>query len=355
MRDKAVYNKIRALPRMSWSPHNLYNLWSRSFGRGAAETDFTRTFDTLFKQRWKAKRFVRGYHGDFIGETKFKRWYLPASLPDVRARRKVGSNPSPYDTGLAQQAERRKDVAKDEAMRAKHEEDGGNTPVGSLFLSELEKRLDVVIFRSCLAPSVYHARHIIIRGAIKLNGKEHTNPNTRMNPGDMVSVDPTAIPFLREDALKDTWTYGSILGTGRAANPQSASEAADTDTDASDDESQGPEDPFTHASTPPDAKSEQTTPCSITSPNGSVFHLPPYASPFLFIPAYLEVNFPTCSTVYVRHPTARPGYSEVPTPYDADGEVIRLAWEWYSRIRPRMRSKRNIYMSPDRTHGAWPL
>ncbi|KAG0697862.1 hypothetical protein DFH29DRAFT_878396 [Suillus ampliporus] len=43
--------------------------------------------------------------------------------------------------------------------------------------------------------------------------------------------------------------------------------------------------------------------------------------------------------IYVRHPTARSGYSEIPTPYDADGEVIRLAWEWYSKMRPRTRSK----------------
>ena len=77
------------------------------------------------------------------------------------------------------------------------------------------------------------------------------------------------------------------------------------------------------------------------------FHLPDYATPFIFTPAYLEVSFPTCSTVYLRHPTARPGYSEVPTPYDADGEVVRLAWEWYSKVRPRMRSKRQLARMPE--------
>jgi len=68
------------------------------------------------------------------------------------------------------------------------------------------------------------------------------------------------------------------------------------------------------------------------------FNLPEFASPFLFIPPFLEVSFATCSTVYVRHPTAGPGRSEVPTPYDADGEIMRLAWEWYlgnSRRRTR--------------------
>lgn len=69
------------------------------------------------------------------------------------------------------------------------------------------------------------------------------------------------------------------------------------------------------------------------------FYLPEYASPWLYIPAYIEVSFKTCSAIYVRHPTARPGYSEIPTPYDADGAVIRYAWEWYVQRRPRMRSQ----------------
>ena len=77
------------------------------------------------------------------------------------------------------------------------------------------------------------------------------------------------------------------------------------------------------------------------------FRLPAYASPFIFIPAYLEVSFPTCSVIYMRHPTARPGYSEIPTPYDADGEVVRLAWEWYSKVRPRNRSKRQFAREPE--------
>ena len=89
--------------------------------------------------------------------------------------------------------------------------------------------------------------------------------------------------------------------------------------------------------------------CSSSSRDvgGSAFQLPDYATPSLFIPAYLEVSFPACSTIYLRHPTARPGYSEIPTPYDADGEVVRLAWEWYAKVRPRMRSKRQLSRMPD--------
>jgi hypothetical protein len=61
------------------------------------------------------------------------------------------------------------------------------------------------------------------------------------------------------------------------------------------------------------------------------FTLPAYASPFLFIPPYLEVSFRLCTSVYIRHPTSGPGYCEIPTPWDADGEVMKLAWEWYTK------------------------
>lgn len=77
------------------------------------------------------------------------------------------------------------------------------------------------------------------------------------------------------------------------------------------------------------------------------FYLPTYASPWLFIPAFIEVSFQTCTAIYVRHPTARPGYSEIPTPYDADGALIRYAWEWYVQRRPRMRSKKQLLRMPE--------
>lgn len=66
----------------------------------------------------------------------------------------------------------------------------------------------------------------------------------------------------------------------------------------------------------------------------------PYATPwrprdwmsaFVFVPRYLEVHHRICSAVYLRHPVARPGYAEVPTPYG--DEVNGLAFNWYLRRR----------------------
>ena len=77
------------------------------------------------------------------------------------------------------------------------------------------------------------------------------------------------------------------------------------------------------------------------------FKLPAYASPWIFVPAYIEPQYSVCSAIYLRHPTARPGYSEIPTPWDADGEVVRFAWEWYARRRPRIRSRSQRAREPE--------
>lgn len=69
-------------------------------------------------------------------------------------------------------------------------------------------------------------------------------------------------------------------------------------------------------------------------------HSKPYATPwrpreymsaFAFIPRYLEVNQNICAAVYLRHPVARPGTAEVPTPF---GESISTpAYGWYLKKR----------------------
>jgi hypothetical protein len=142
----------------------------------------------------------------------------------------------------------------------------------------------------------------------------------------MVSVDPKVISFLRPKA------------------PSAEAEMSSEELVA--------EELKTEQSVPTEAPekkggSSQAHSGSVSDEGLTPFNLPAYASPFIFVPAYLEVSFATCSVVYVRHPTARPGYSEIPTPYDADGEVVRLAWEWYSKVRPRNRSKRQLAREPE--------
>lgn len=140
----------------------------------------------------------------------------------------------------------------------------------------------------------------------------------------MVSVNPKVIPFLQPK------TTSTEISSEELAVEELENEPSDS-----------VEEPV-----PVESSQAQDT-SSVKDKSLSPFNLPAYASPFIFVPAYLEVSFATCSVVYVRHPTARPGYSEIPTPYDADGEVVRLAWEWYSKVRPRNRSKRQLAREPE--------
>lgn len=138
---------------------------SKGSASGPDETTFKRTFLTLFQQRWKAKRLVRGYHGDYIGEKKFKKWYLPELIPDVRPRR-------PMDRTIETMkiANRSKEAVALDKTAKKEDEEFARSPVGSLMFIEIEKRIDTIVFRACLTTSVYQARHLVLAGRVKLNG-----------------------------------------------------------------------------------------------------------------------------------------------------------------------------------------
>jgi hypothetical protein len=56
-----------------------------------------------------------------------------------------------------------------------------------------------------------------------------------------------------------------------------------------------------------------------------------YMAPFAFVPRYLEVNHTVCSAVYLRHPVARMGLAEVPSPFPL--ETGNLAFSYYLRRR----------------------
>lgn len=108
---------------------------------------------------------VRAYHGDFINEKIFKRWYLPETLPDVRPRRAVAGDDKEQLAQFAKRKQREMDY--EEEVKVK-----GMAPVGSLMFSEVERRIDVFLFRCCFVHSVYEARRLVIHGDVLLNGKK---------------------------------------------------------------------------------------------------------------------------------------------------------------------------------------
>ncbi|EMC96829.1 hypothetical protein BAUCODRAFT_148375 [Baudoinia panamericana UAMH 10762] len=75
----------------------------------------------------------------------------------------------------------------------------------------------------------------------------------------------------------------------------------------------------------------RANPLDVTRPYATPWKPREWMSAFAFIPRYLEVNQNVCSAVYLRHPVARPGLAEVPTPFA--GETVGLAFNWYLRRR----------------------
>lgn len=221
------------------------------------------------------------------------------------------------------------------------------------------------------------SRHVHTPGAhtrATLTHAQCSNPNTLLNPGDIFTVDPSAIPFLRPAPAADTTPLSegessdAVAETVEAEAAESGAPADTTDTtkpvesaeSAGSAESASSEPAESAETSESGSGSTADTPSTSTSPSPSPsapapspaptshFTLPPYAAPHIFVPAYLLPSYLTCSAVYVRHPTARPGYSEIPSPFDAGGELMSLGWEWFSKNAPRMRGRRERWLGPER-------
>ncbi len=74
----------------------------------------------------------------------------------------------------------------------------GNTPDN--LIHALESRLDAVVLRGGLAPTIYAARQLVSHGHILVNGKRVTYPAYVIHPNDVVSVKPSSrqIPVVVE-------------------------------------------------------------------------------------------------------------------------------------------------------------
>lgn len=81
---------------------------------------------------------------------------------------------------------------------------------------------------------------------------------------------------------------------------------------------------------------DEQNPFDETKPYATPWRPRPYMSAFAFVPRYLEVNFDVCAAVYLRHPVARKGMAEVPTPFSY--LTSQLAHNWYLERGPRERA-----------------
>ncbi|KAG5927714.1 hypothetical protein E4U42_001919 [Claviceps africana] len=74
-------------------------------------------------------------------------------------------------------------------------------------------------------------------------------------------------------------------------------------------------------------KFDEENPIDDTKPYATPWRPRPFMSAFAFIPRYLEVNPNICAAVYLRHPVARKGMAEVPTPFSY--LTSQLTHNWY--------------------------
>ncbi|EST09126.1 RNA-binding S4 domain protein [Kalmanozyma brasiliensis GHG001] len=381
MRKAKVFSHETIMPRMSWSPRNLYNLLARStVPFHSSQTTFTKTSLTMYQQRWRSKRFLRAYHGDWIPEKRFKRWFLPTDLPSFVppqvSASSSASSAGPRRGGLFDKAlqARRSDGAPfteekegyANVTQQKVVEEMDAMPTASLFMRDVERRLDVVVFRSCFARSAYESRSMVVQGKVKVNGVKCSNPNHLLQPGDLINVEPAAVPMLSKELAKKASAQkvnDAVTGEADAteaaeaadaeaaeSNEGGSSEATTTEATASSSEAASSDKPAESSpSTSSDrGKAKETE--KVLPPGVLPFTLPDYAAPFLFIPPYLEVSFTTCSAIYVRHPTIVPSRTstdgktrwtfrtDLPSPYPAGGELYSMAWEHYTRNAPRTRA-----------------
>ena len=100
-----------------------------------------------YAKQMRAKQTLKGYYGN-IGEKKFHKYYAEA-----------------------------------DNMK-------GDTPENLIGL--LERRLDAVVYRAKLAPTVFSSRQLINHGHIYVNGKRVKIPSYRVNPGDVITVSEKA-------------------------------------------------------------------------------------------------------------------------------------------------------------------
>ncbi len=68
------------------------------------------------------------------------------------------------------------------------EAQGSREPAGLVLLRLLEQRLDNVVFRLSLAPTIPAARQMIVHGHIAVDGRKTDRPSYRVKPGQEVGV-----------------------------------------------------------------------------------------------------------------------------------------------------------------------
>ena len=73
------------------------------------------------------------------------------------------------------------------------------------FVSFLESRLDVILFRSCFVSSMYKSRQLISHGSVSVNGKVVRNPGTNLTQLDIIEIDANLFKNESKSSYLNLW------------------------------------------------------------------------------------------------------------------------------------------------------
>lgn len=76
---------------------------------------------------------------------------------------------------------------------------------GDNLMQVLESRLDALVLRAGMAPTIYAARQYVTHGHFLVNGKKASIPSMRLKPGDVISV---------RDKSKKSVIFGDLFAGG---------------------------------------------------------------------------------------------------------------------------------------------
>jgi len=74
-------------------------------------------------------------------------------------------------------------------------------PSGQALLKLLEKRLDNIVFRLGIAPTIPAARQLVVHGHVMVDGRKVDRPSFRVQPGHEITVRPKS---RNNDAIKES-------------------------------------------------------------------------------------------------------------------------------------------------------
>ncbi len=151
--------------------------------------------------------------GDLPGLTRktTKRAYPPGQHGPSKLNKKASN--SEFGIRLQEKQKLRMNYGVSEKQLFSYVKKARRTPgvTGTLILQLLEMRLDTIVYRLGLAPTIPSARQLVNHGHVLVNGKNLDIPSFQCKPNDVISVKSKSISFVKEQGVFDMINVPSHL------------------------------------------------------------------------------------------------------------------------------------------------